>query len=143
MADSPNSALHDFNSSLISEFRANAGRVSGPFANAPLLVLTTTGARSGRTHTVPVVYTRDGDRLVIIASKGGAPVSPAWYHNLKANPHAVVEIGDETFDVTAEITAGAERDRLFRQQAAAMPNFADYQNRTSRRIPVVALTRVG
>ena len=139
----PNSALHDFNTSLIAEFRANGGRVSGPFANAPLLVLTTIGAKSGRAHTVPVVYSKDGDRLIIIASKGGAPVSPAWYHNLKANPRAVVELGGETFDVNAEITDGAERDRLFQQQAAALPNFNDYQSRTERRIPVIALTRVG
>ena len=136
------SAVHDFNRNLVEEFRANAGKVTGIFEGAPLLILTTTGAKSGKPHTTPVVYTTDGDRLVIIASMGGAPKSPAWYHNLVANPEVEVEQGTEKFSARATVTEGAERDRLFRAQAALMPNFDDYQKNTTRVIPVVVLERV-
>lgn len=135
--------MHDFNQSLISEFRANDGRVTGPFAGSPLLLLTTVGARSGESRTTPLVHTRDGDRYVIIASKGGAPTNPSWYHNLLANPRATVEVGAERFDVIASVAEGAERDRLFASQAAQMPNFAEYQRKTRRRIPVVVLEGIG
>lgn len=134
--------LHDFNRALIEEFRANGGVIrSGPFAGRPLLLLTTTGAKSGRTHTTPLVYTTDGARIVVIASKGGAPTNPAWYHNLVAHPRAVVELGRDTFDVRATVTSGDERDRLFRAQADEMPAFKEYELKTTRTIPVVALER--
>jgi deazaflavin-dependent oxidoreductase (nitroreductase family) len=136
------SERNDFNGALIAEFRANRGKVGGPFANSPLLILTTTGAKSGQPRTHPLVYTTDGDRLVVIASKGGAPTNPAWYHNLVANPTATVELPDETFQVRAVVAKGKERDRLFDQQAALMPGFADYQRNTTRQLPVVVLERV-
>ena len=134
--------MSDFNRRLVEEFRANNGKVGGPFADRPLMVLTTIGAKSGLPRTIPLVYTRDGDRLVIIASKGGAPTNPDWYHNLVANPTATVELPGETFQVTAAIAQGTARDRLFGQQAAQMPGFADYQRNTTRRIPVIVLERL-
>lgn len=134
--------MEAFNRDLVREYRANGGTVTGPFAGRPLLLLTTTGARTGEPRTTPLVYTTDGDRLVVIASKGGAPSNPAWYHNLTVNPEATVELGTERFQVRAEVAQGAERDRLFEAQAAQMPNFADYQRKTSRRIPVFTLQRV-
>lgn len=134
--------VNDFNQQLIDQFRANDGEiVSGMFKGAPLLLLTTTGAKSGKPRTNPLAYTRDGDRLVIIASKGGAPTNPDWYHNLVANPTASVEVGTETFPIRAQVAAGAERDRLYGQMAAQMPGFAEYQRQTTRRIPVVVLER--
>ncbi len=133
--------MHDFNRSLIDEFRANQGQVGGQFAGAPLLLLTTTGAKSGATRTVPVVYAPDGDRLVVFASKAGAPSHPAWYHNLVANPRVSVEVGSERFDADAVVLTGDERDRLFTEQAALFPGFAEYQAKTTRVIPVVALER--
>jgi deazaflavin-dependent oxidoreductase (nitroreductase family) len=137
------SDFKDFNKNLIEEFRANGGKVSGMFAEAPLLILTTKGAKSGREHTNPLVYTKDGDRMVIIASMGGAPNNPAWYHNLKANPEATVEIGAEKFAVKASEATGEERDRLYRAQADLMPNFDEYQQNTTRVIPVMVLERAG
>ena len=133
--------MKEFNDNLIAEYRANGGKVGGMFENAPLLLLTSTGAKSGRAHTTPVVYTTDGDRLVIIASKAGAPNNPAWYHNLVAHPTATVELGTEKFDVDAEVTKGDERDRLYSHQAELMPNFKEYQEKTTRVIPVIALKR--
>jgi deazaflavin-dependent oxidoreductase (nitroreductase family) len=133
--------VSDFNQLLIAEFRANGGTVSGQFAGAPLLLLNTVGAKSGAPRTTPLVYSRDGDRYVIIASKGGAPTNPAWYHNLIATPTASVEVGSEKFEVKSSVTQGEERDRLFDQQAAQMPNFAEYQRQTERLIPVVVLER--
>ena len=131
-----------FNRNLIDHFRANAGDIKeGIFKGAPILLLTTRGARSGATYTTPLVYTRDGERLVIIASKGGAPTNPAWYHNLVANPSVTLEVGAEKFEATATVAQGEERDRLFDAQAALMPNFAQYQRNTTRRIPVVVLER--
>jgi len=130
-----------FNDNLIEEFRANGGKVGGMFAGAPLMLLTTTGAKSGQPRVAPLVYTTDGDDYVIIASKGGAPTNPDWYHNIVANPEVTVEIGTETFPARARV-ADADRDRLFDQQAALMPNFAEYQQNTTRRIPVVVLERI-
>jgi deazaflavin-dependent oxidoreductase (nitroreductase family) len=131
-----------FNRNLIDHFRANAGEIKeGIFKGAPILLLTTKGARSGVTYTTPLVYTRDGDRLVIIASKGGAPTNPSWYHNVVANPTVTIEVGDEKYEANAVVTQGDERDRLFNAQATLMPNFAEYQRKTTRRIPVVALER--
>jgi deazaflavin-dependent oxidoreductase (nitroreductase family) len=136
-------AVNDFNRSVIDEFRSNDGKVTGPFVGAPLLLLTTTGAKTGREHTTPVVYMRDGDRLLVFGSKAGAPTHPAWYHNLVANPKVTVELAGERFEARAVVTEGDERDRLFDQQKAAMPGFADYERKTSRTIPVIALERVG
>ena len=133
--------MNDFNTNIINEFRANGGKVGGPFDGAPVVLITTTGAKTGRRRTNPLVYTTDGDRVVIIASKAGAPTNPDWYHNLKANPDVTVEIGDETFEATAEEATGDERDRLFNAQAEAMPGFKDYETKTTRRIPVMVLTR--
>jgi len=132
---------NDFNHNLIAEYRANGGQVTGQFAGAPLLLLTTTGAKSGQPRTAPVAYTADGDRLLVIASKGGAPTHPDWYHNLVANPEVTVEVGTETFPARATVPDGEERDRLFNQMAAQMAGFADYQRNTTRRIPVVVLER--
>jgi deazaflavin-dependent oxidoreductase (nitroreductase family) len=133
---------HAFNDGIVEQFRANGGAVPGRWADRPLLLLTTTGARSGLPRVTPLIYTRDGDRLVIIASKGGEPTNPDWYHNLLAHPEATVEVGGETFPVRAEVAQGAERRRLFDQQAAQMPFFAEYERSTPRTIPVVVLTRI-
>jgi deazaflavin-dependent oxidoreductase (nitroreductase family) len=132
---------NEFNLNIIKEFRENGGETSGPFKGRPLLLLTTKGAKSGETYTTPLVYSRDGDRYVIIASMGGAPRSPAWYFNAKANPAVTIEVGTEKFAATASIAQGAERDRLYAQQAAMMPAFTEYQQKTTRVIPVVVLTR--
>ena len=126
---------------LVEELRAHDGQVSsGPFAGKPLLILTTTGARSGETRTAPVIYTRDGKRYVVVASKGGAPTHPAWYHNLRANPIVEVEVGGERFRARAEpVTDPERRRRLYDQQVAVLPGFAEYERRTPRRIPVITL----
>jgi deazaflavin-dependent oxidoreductase (nitroreductase family) len=133
----------DFNRAIIEEFRANEGKVGGPFEGAPMLLLTSTGARSGERRTTPVVYLPDGQRMIIFASRGGAPTNPAWYHNLRANPSATVEVGNEKVGVDAVVTEGEERERLFRRQAELYPQFADYEQKTTRQIPVVALERKG
>jgi deazaflavin-dependent oxidoreductase (nitroreductase family) len=131
-----------FNRNLIDHFRANGGEIQeGMFKGAPILLLTTKGARSGTTYTTPLAYTRDGDRIVVIASKGGAPTHPAWYHNLVASPTVTVEVGADRYEANAIVAQGDERDRLFDAQATLMPNFAEYQKNTSRRIPVVVLER--
>ncbi len=132
---------NDWNAKIMKEFRENGGKVGGKFANANMLILTTTGAKSGKPRTNPLVYLPDGDDMVIIASKGGAPENPAWYHNLRANPEATVEVGTETVKVTAAEVTGAEREELYARQAAVMPGFADYEKKTSRKIPVVRLKR--
>lgn len=135
------SAPNDFNARIIAEFRANGGKVGGPFEGAPMLLLAHTGARSGTLRVAPLVYLADGDRWLVFASKGGAPNNPDWYHNLKANPDTSIEVGTETVPVRATEVTGEERDRLYAQQAALRPAFGDYQQKTSRRIPVIALTR--
>lgn len=132
---------NDFNQQVIAEFRANDGKVGGPFAGSPMLLLTTTGAKSGQSRTTPLVYTTDGDRIVIIASKAGAPTNPDWYHNLVAHPTATVEMGAEKFQTRATVAEGAERERLYNHQAEQMPGFAEYQKKTTRQIPVVVLER--
>ena len=136
-------AMQQFNLGLIKEFRENGGKaVSGPFVNAPLLLLTTTGAKSGKPFTTPLVYTKDGDRIVIIASKGGFPTNPAWFHNLKAHPTTTIELGKEKFQAKANITKDPERQRLFDAQAKLMPVFNEYQKNTQRQIPVIVLERM-
>ena len=130
-----------FNAGIIEEFRANGGKVSGMFEGAPMLLLTTTGAKSGNPYTTPVVHTDDGDRIVIIASKAGAPSNPDWYYNLVANPEVTVELGTETFQAKASVVTGEERQRLYDAQGELMPNFKEYAEKTTREIPVVVLTR--
>jgi deazaflavin-dependent oxidoreductase (nitroreductase family) len=126
---------------VIKEFRDRGGEVAA-FEGAPLLLLTTTGAKSGRPHTTPLMYRRDGDRLVVFASKAGAPTHPAWYHNLRANPTVTVEVGTESFEAEATVVPRDDRDRLFALQADERPQFAEYQTLTTRQIPAVALRRV-
>jgi len=135
--------MMDFNRSIIEEFRANGGKVSGPFEGAPLLLLTSTGARTGAPRVNPMMYLDDSKRLYVFASKAGAPTNPDWYHNLIAHPRATVEIGEERFEVTASVLTGAERDEIYQRQAALYPGFAEYQAKTARTIPVVALQRAG
>lgn len=133
---------NDWNKAIIEEFRANGGKVGGQFAGATLLLLHTTGAKSGQERVNPVVYTTDGDRLVVIASKAGAPTNPDWYHNLVANPQVTLEVGTEQFQAEATVAAEPERTRLYNQMATVMPGFAEYQRKTTRVIPVVVLTRM-
>ena len=133
---------NDFNQKIITEFRANGGKVGEPFANAPLLLLITTGAKSGQSRVNPLVYATDGDRIVIFASKAGAPTNPDWYHNILAQPLVHVEIGSESYQARATVAGDADRDRLFAQMAARNQGFADYQEKTTRRIPVVFLDRI-
>ncbi len=137
------SDMDDFNKAVIDEFRANEGKVGGHFEGAPVLLLTATGAKSGQQRTTPVMYLPDGDRMVIFASKAGADTNPGWFHNLVANPSAAVEVGGDTVEVKALVTEGEERERLFRKQAELYPQFADYEKKTTRVIPVVALEPQG
>ncbi|MEV8637108.1 nitroreductase/quinone reductase family protein [Streptosporangium sp. NPDC051023] len=133
----------DFNQQIIKEFRANGGKVGGPFEGARLLLLTTTGARSGTPHTTPLGYLPDGGaRVLVIASAGGAPHHPAWFHNLLANPRATVENGLFTYDAQATILKGAERDHIFTRAVETDPGWATYQAKTTRIIPVIALTPI-
>jgi deazaflavin-dependent oxidoreductase (nitroreductase family) len=134
-------AAEDFNSRIIREFQANGGEVSGQFVGAPLLLLTSTGAKTGAQRTNPMMYLADGERLVVFASKAGAPTNPDWYHNLVAHPEATVEVGTERFGVTATVLTGGERDELYERQSVLYPGFAEYQAGTSRTIPVIALER--
>jgi deazaflavin-dependent oxidoreductase (nitroreductase family) len=131
---------NDFNERNIAEFRANHGRVGGGFEGAPLVVLHTVGARSGKPRTNIMMYLADGDRYLVFASNAGADDDPAWYQNLKASPHARIEVGDHIVDVHAIELQGAERDDKYALQAERYPGFAEYQRKTSRTIPVVALT---
>lgn len=132
-----------FNEALIQEFRANQGKVGGRFEGRPVVLLTTTGRKSGRKLTTPLVYLQDGERRLIFASKAGAPANPDWYLNLVANPAVTVEVGTETYEAEAVVITGEERDRLYAKQVEAAPQFGEYQQKTSRVIPVIALERVG
>ena len=132
----------DFNAKVIDEFRANAGHVGGDLGGMPILLLHHTGAKSGTERVNPLAYQADDGRYVIFASKAGAPQNPAWYHNLKANPDATIEVGTQTLAVRAAEAAGEERERLFAAQAARMPQFTEYAQKTSRTIPVIVLTPV-
>ncbi|MGH2858692.1 MAG: nitroreductase family deazaflavin-dependent oxidoreductase [Solirubrobacteraceae bacterium] len=133
----------DFNAGVIDEFRANGGRVGGPFEHMPLLLLHHTGARSGAGRITPVAYAHEGDSYVVFASKAGAPTNPGWYHNLKAHPETTIEVGTQTLEVLAREATGAERDRLFDAQAQRSQQFAAYQENTTRTIPVMVLTPSG
>jgi deazaflavin-dependent oxidoreductase (nitroreductase family) len=141
LRDNPH-AVDELNQSVIQEFRANQGRVGGPLEGWPVLLLTMTGAKTGRTLVRPLCYSRDGDRIVIIASYGGAPHNPPWYYNLIANPIVTVEVGTEKFRARAAQVYSLERIRLFDAAAKLLPLFTDYQNKTKREIPVLTLTRI-
>ena len=132
----------DWNSNIIQEFRTNEGKVGGPFDGAPILLLHTRGARSGEERVNPMMYLADGDRLVVFASKGGAPTNPDWYHNLVANPDVEIEVGTERRQVRARVAEGEEHDRLYAEQSKRYPQFAKYQEGTDRTIPVVILEPV-
>jgi deazaflavin-dependent oxidoreductase (nitroreductase family) len=128
-----------YNRKLIDEFRANGGPEP---PDRPLLLLTTTGARTGRTVTTPMMYIPDGDRLLVIASNAGAPRHPDWYHNLVAHPAVTVEVAGETYRARAAVPDLAERDRLFAEVCAKYPFFTDHQAKVGRTIPVVILERI-
>jgi deazaflavin-dependent oxidoreductase (nitroreductase family) len=133
----------DFNAQVIEEFHATGGKPGGMFEAMPLLLLHHTGAKSGNRYTNPLAYMADGDGYVIFGSKGGAPVHPAWYFNLKAHPEVTVEVGADTFDAVAREAEGEERERLYRTMAAQVPAFAEYATKTERTIPVIVLTPAG
>ena len=133
---------NNWNQATIEEFRANGGKVGGYFAGRTLLLLHTIGAKSQQPRINPVAYVKDGDRFVIIASKGGAPTNPDWYYNLIAHPDVTVEVGTEQLQVHATVAAEPDRTRLYKQMVAMMPGFAEYEQKTTRKIPVIILTRV-
>lgn len=139
MADGPSRA--DLNQPIIEEFRANAGTVGGAFAGITLVLLTTTGAKSGARRTNPLAALRDGDRVLVFGTNGGRPTHPGWYHNVLAAPEVSVETGTETYEATAVPLQGEERDSMWARQVSVIPTFADYQANTTRIIPVVALYR--
>ena len=132
-------AMH--NGPIIEEFRSNKGQLGGFFEGKPVLLLTTTGAKTGRQHVNPAMYLPDGDRWVVFASKGGAPKHPDWYHNVVANPAVTIEVGTETIEGRAEVITGEERDRLYAKQTELYPQFGEYEQQTTRTIPVIALSR--
>jgi deazaflavin-dependent oxidoreductase (nitroreductase family) len=136
--------MADMNADVIAEFRANEGKAGGYFQGMPLVLLHAKGAKSGIERISPLVYLPDASdpaRIYIFASKGGAPKSPDWYHNVVANPDVTLEVGTEKFDATATELVGAERDTVYAEQSRRYANFADYQKQTERIIPVIALTR--
>ncbi len=136
------SEANERNKKIIEEFRANGGKVGGPFEGRTLLLLHTKGAKSRQERINPVACIRDDDRLVVIASKGGAPTHPDWYYNVVANPLVTIEVGTEKFQVRATISEEPERTRLYNKMIEMMPGFADYRSKTTRVIPVIVLTRV-
>ena len=131
--------MSDWNTQIIEEFRANGGKVGGQFEGAPLLLLHSTGAKSGQERVNPMMYQADGDNFAVFASKAGAPTNPDWYHNLIANPRASIEVGDRTVDVVARVAEGQDRERLWSRQKELYPGFADYEAKTNREIPVIVL----
>ncbi len=133
---------NNWNQNIIDEFRANAGQVGGHFKGRKLLILHSTGARTGQERVNPLAYTRDGERLVVIASKGGADTNPHWYHNLVAHPEVEVEVGTETIPARAAVAAEPDRTRLYDQMVSEFPAFDEYRHKTKRVIPVIVLTPV-
>jgi deazaflavin-dependent oxidoreductase (nitroreductase family) len=131
--------MSDWNTQIIEEFRANGGNVGGPFEGAPLLLLHSSGAKTGMARVNPMMYLADGDNFAVFASKAGAPTNPDWYHNLVANPRASVEIGDRTVNVVARVAEAEDRERLWSRQKELYPGFKDYEAKTTRQIPVVVL----
>ena len=137
---SGNRDWNEQNRKVIDEFRRNGGKVGN--GKIPHLLLTTTGAKSGLARLNPLNYSTDGDRFIVIASKGGSAAHPDWYHNLVAHPEVLVEVGAEKFSARASVAEGQERERLFTQHAALMPYFAGFQKKTKRQIPVIILARI-
>jgi deazaflavin-dependent oxidoreductase (nitroreductase family) len=135
------SNVNDYNSGVIEEFRANRGQLGGNFAGAPMLLLHTTGAKSGAERVNPMMYLELDGHVYVFASKAGADTNPDWYHNLVADPHVTVELGDEVFGATATPLARDERDRVYSVQVERFPGFGEYQEKTTRVIPVVEITR--
>ena len=133
--------VNEFNRGIIEQFRANDGKVGPPFEGAPLLILHSTGAKSGKNRLAPIVFQSVGDAWAVFASKAGAPDNPDWYHNLVANPTAKIELGTEDVDVTARVLEGDERSEVWEKQKQLMPGFAEYEAKTDRVIPVVLLER--
>jgi len=131
--------MNDFNASIIEEFRANGGKVGGPFEGAPMVLLHTTGAKSGQARVSPLMYQDLGGAIAVFASKAGAPDNPDWYHNVVAHPDVTAEVGTETKAYRARVAEGDERDRIWSAQKEIAPGFADYEAKTSRVIPVVVL----
>jgi deazaflavin-dependent oxidoreductase (nitroreductase family) len=136
--------MSDFNRAIIEEFHANGGKVGGPFAGANMLLLHTTGAKSGQPRINPLVYINDGERMLIIASKGGSDSNPDWYYNLLANPTVTIDTGTEQFEARATpVTDEPERSQLYAKMVAQRPGFGEYEQKTTRKIPVVVLARRG
>lgn len=133
---------NDWNAKIINEFRANAGKVGGPFEGATLLLLHSKGAKTGAERVNPLAYQAVGDDFAIFASKGGADDNPDWLYNVKANPDVTVEVGTDAVDVRARVAEGEERERIWTRQKELMPGFAEYEQKTTRQIPVVVLERV-
>lgn len=131
--------MSDFNSDIVNEFRQNAGKVGGMFEGAPLLLLHSTGAKSGESRVHPLMYQQLDNAYAIFASAAGAPSSPAWYHNIVANPDASIEVGTETLSVTARVLSDDERSPIWERQKSNFANFAEYEGMTTRQIPVVVL----
>lgn len=131
-----------FHARRVAEFRANGGKLNPPLDGVPLLVLTTIGAKSGQPRATPMSYTRDGERIVVVAAAGGSPRHPAWYHNLLAHPEVTVEVGGDQFQARATVAPEPERSRLFAQHTAQRPNFSEFQRLTTRQLPVVILERI-
>lgn len=131
----------EYNRQVIEEFRANGGKVGGPWERTPLLVLTTTGAKSGVHRMTPMAYMPEGDRFIVFASAGGAPTHPGWYHNLLAHPEVTVEVGAEIFDAIASVTAGSERAQLWAKGVRMYPSLAEHQAKTPRQTPVIVISR--
>jgi len=137
------STYQDFNRNLIKHLRENKGKApAGPFGGRDLVILTTKGAKSGAAHESPIVYSRDGDKYVIVASKGGAPTNPSWYYNLKAHPEVTVEIGGEKFEARAHEAGDDDYERLYQNHASKMPAFNEYRLKTTRHIPLMVLERL-
>jgi deazaflavin-dependent oxidoreductase (nitroreductase family) len=132
--------MSDWNAGIITEFRKNRGKVGGMFEGSPLLLINHTGRRTRKIRINPVMYLKDGDRYLVFGSKGGADTHPDWFHNLKAHPDVQIEVGDQKIDVHAEEIKGAERDRIYAKQASLYPQFAEYQKKTKRTIPIIAFT---
>ena len=135
------SSYGDFNRNLVEDIRKHGKATSGPFLGRDVLILTTKGARSKEERTTPIVYTREGDKYVIVASKGGSPTHPHWFHNLRAHPDVIVEVGGEKFNARAEVVDGDDYERLYLQHASINPSFHEYRTKTTRKIPVVILER--
>jgi len=137
------SSYQDFNRNLIKDLRENKGQAtSGPFQGRDVLILTTKGAKSASERETPLVYTRDGKHYVVVASKGGAPMHPSWFHNLVKHPEVTVEVGDERFKARAHVPTADEYERLYQQHASTNPQFFEYRKKTTRQIPVVVLERL-